>query len=188
MHYWRWHRHGDVQADVAKKVSLSPSGRCTWTTDCAKPVVARDLCRGHYSAYRMNDPQFRAEAKAYTRQWKADEYRRDPVRVRARHNAWMAANPERVKLAGVKKMRRRRAAPRVAFTVDQLDAKIRYWGGLCWICRDPWEAIDHVKPIGKRGWHALANLRPVCTPCNSRKRDKWPMPTSSQAAKAFLAT
>ncbi|MGX7727586.1 HNH endonuclease [Rhodococcus sp. 5G237] len=34
--------------------------------------------------------------------------------------------------------------------------------------------VDHVKPINKGGPHMLANLRPACGPCNSRKRDQWP--------------
>ncbi len=158
------------------RVSLSPTGKCTGGGRCERPVIARDLCQRHYRVYQMSDPHRRQAAREYSRAWKAEEYHRDTERVKARHNAWKAANPERTRLADARKMRRRRSAPRVPFTMDQLEAKIRYWGGRCWICRDPWEAIDHVKPLGKGGWHMLANLRPICTPCNSRKRDRWPYP------------
>lgn len=60
------------------------------------------------------------------------------------------------------------------FTTEQLAAKVAYWGHRCWICRGPFEAIDHVKPLAKLGPHMLANLRPICTACNTRKRDRWP--------------
>jgi 5-methylcytosine-specific restriction endonuclease McrA len=62
------------------------------------------------------------------------------------------------------------------FTSEQVAAKVAFWGALCWVCRAPYEAIDHVKPLAKGGPHMLANLRPICTACNSRKRDRWPLP------------
>jgi 5-methylcytosine-specific restriction endonuclease McrA len=64
----------------------------------------------------------------------------------------------------------------VPYTTEQLQQKIDYWGGLCWICGAPYEAIDHVKPLNKGGLHILSNLRPICRSCNTRKRDHWPYP------------
>jgi 5-methylcytosine-specific restriction endonuclease McrA len=56
-----------------------------------------------------------------------------------------------------------------------IQARIDFYGGLCWICRAaPYEAIDHVKPISRGGSKWPANLRPACTPCNSRKGAQWP--------------
>ncbi|MFI1913471.1 HNH endonuclease [Nocardia sp. NPDC020380] len=49
-----------------------------------------------------------------------------------------------------------------------------YFGGRCWLCRAPYEAIDHVKPLAQGGAHCLSNLRPICSPCNLRKGDRWP--------------
>ncbi len=43
------------------------------------------------------------------------------------------------------------------------------------MCGGPFEEVDHVKPIAKGGWHALANLRPACFRCNNQKSDKWPV-------------
>ncbi|MGH9004622.1 MAG: HNH endonuclease [Acidimicrobiia bacterium] len=43
------------------------------------------------------------------------------------------------------------------------------------MCRGPAEGWDHVKPIRVGGSHLLANLRPACRPCNSRKRSSWPL-------------
>lgn len=62
-------------------------------------------------------------------------------------------------------------------TIDPglLKQKLRYWGGLCWICRiNPHEHWDHVKPLSKGGLHLLANLRPSCADCNLEKSNKWP--------------
>jgi len=78
-------------------------------------------------------------------------------------------------------MRRRRkarkqAALTIPFTAQQLDQKLAYWGNRCWICNGPQEQVDHVIPLSKDGPHCLANLRPICVRCNSRKRDRWPYP------------
>lgn len=60
-------------------------------------------------------------------------------------------------------------------TDAQVRARVEFYGGLCWICRAvPWQAIDHVKPIAAGGSKWPANLRPVCTSCNSRKGARWP--------------
>jgi len=59
-------------------------------------------------------------------------------------------------------------------TVEMIAARCQMWGNRCYICGAPMEAIDHVKPLSKGGAHLPCNLRPVCTICNSRKRDKWP--------------
>src|SRR3990167_99490 len=56
----------------------------------------------------------------------------------------------------------------------QLQARINYYGGRCWICEKPYEAIDHVKPISKGGAGYPVNLRPICISCNSKKGDTWP--------------
>ncbi|WP_209961193.1 HNH endonuclease signature motif containing protein [Micromonospora sp. HB375] len=68
-----------------------------------------------------------------------------------------------------------REALYLGHTQEQLEQRIAYYGGKCWICRvAPWEHIDHVKPLSKGGAHILANLRPSCASCNLGKSDKWP--------------
>lgn len=62
-----------------------------------------------------------------------------------------------------------------AASKEQVDARMAFYGGVCWICREATaDCVDHVKPIAKGGSKWPANLRPACTPCNSRKRDRWP--------------
>jgi len=72
---------------------------------------------------------------------------------------------------------RRRAAKRGSavrkITKANLASRMAYFGNRCWMCRGPFEAIDHVKPIAKGGPHILANLRPACNRCNSAKSAEW---------------
>jgi 5-methylcytosine-specific restriction endonuclease McrA len=65
---------------------------------------------------------------------------------------------------------------------SQIEAKVAYWGGRCWICRGEWQEIDHVKPVSKGGANLLCNMRPICVRCNSRKRAQWPYPTQTGVA------
>lgn len=53
--------------------------------------------------------------------------------------------------------------------MDCLAAKVAYWGDRCWMCHEPWNSLDHVKPLAAGGPHCLANLRPACMRCNRRK-------------------
>jgi 5-methylcytosine-specific restriction endonuclease McrA len=49
------------------------------------------------------------------------------------------------------------------------------YGDRCYICGEPMEAIDHVKPLTKGGSHWPANIRPICWKCNSTKNNVWPI-------------
>lgn len=40
---------------------------------------------------------------------------------------------------------------------------------------------DHVKPLAKGGPHILANIRPACVSCNSRKHATWAGPKAAIA-------
>lgn len=43
----------------------------------------------------------------------------------------------------------------------------------CQICKTHLSlSIDHVKPIAKNGTNDIGNLRTLCKPCNSSKRDR----------------
>jgi hypothetical protein len=55
-----------------------------------------------------------------------------------------------------------------------LDARWAYYGGRCWMCGDPATEWDHVKPLAAGGHPSLlANLRPMCGPCNVAKGSSW---------------
>lgn len=61
----------------------------------------------------------------------------------------------------------------VGFTLTELDQRAQVFGNRCWMCRAAWTDWDHVKPLSRGGAHCLANLRPACGPCNSRKSSTW---------------
>ncbi|EOM78100.1 HNH endonuclease [Rhodococcus rhodnii] len=102
--------------------------------------------------------------------------------------AWRAANRDRITAYNrvyeprmreqVKKRQSIVRSRTVPFTIEQLQSRISYFGGRCWICGDAAEHIDHVKPIKAGGWHMLSNLRPACALCNRRKSSLWPIKDS----------
>lgn len=74
----------------------------------------------------------------------------------------------------------------VKFTPGQLQQRLSMFGFRCWMCNGEMEAIEHVKPLAAGGAHVLANLRPACKSCNSRKGSRWRSPGQDMAA--FLRT
>lgn len=120
-----------------------------------------------WAEYRKSNSQKRA-------QYCADWRRANPEKQAAAKRAWKQANPELNRAHEALRRARLRSVPAIEFTVEQLAQRWAYYGDKCWICREEATATDHVKPIAKGGAHMLCNLRPICTPCNSSKRDTWP--------------
>jgi 5-methylcytosine-specific restriction endonuclease McrA len=95
----------------------------------------------------------------------------------ARTTAWKKAHPVE-KAERQRRDRARKLATTIArITPDLLAGKLAYWGWRCWLCGAEPTGWDHVKPSTKGGPHILANLRPACQPCNTRKLNRWPFPT-----------
>ena len=57
-------------------------------------------------------------------------------------------------------------------TTQQAQWRIDMWGGMCYLCGVDYTALDHVIPLSKGGTNYPANLRPICTSCNSSKSNK----------------
>lgn len=111
--------------------------------------------------------------------WANPEVRRQKnARYRRENKAYWVQHRAQNREAYRDVQRRRRAAianTKVStFAVSDLQARIDYYGNKCWICRGPYEHLDHVKPLSKGGPHMLSNLRPSCAPCNHSKGNKWP--------------
>lgn len=169
---------------------------CCKVIDAQRHVEKRDADNAKMrAAYAANKPEHLARAK----KWYAENREQALSSVAA----WQSANPEKVqeiKRRSSKKRyaedpepkretwRRRHAKKKatsvVPFALADLEAKCAYWGNRCWICRGPREAIDHVKPLDKGGYHILANLRPICRACNTRKKNQWPYPNPTDGASA----
>lgn len=84
--------------------------------------------------------------------------------------AWRKANPEKRREQAY---RRRSLVDGLTVTREQIQQRFAFFGGLCWMCGEVADTVDHVKPLSRGGAHMASNLRPACRPCNSRKRDRW---------------
>lgn len=72
---------------------------------------------------------------------------------------------------------RKISAPGHDYTkAEHIEGRWKVFDGKCWICNKTAEANDHVKPLDAGGSHYPANLRPICISCNSRKKNRWPIP------------
>lgn len=113
-----------------------------------------------------------AEAREYSR----IRYHANLERAKQQFRKWVAKNRAYRRLCertykATRAFRRKISGGKASR--QGIQARIDLWGGLCWICRKPANALDHVKPIAKGGSNWPANLRPICTSCNSRKSDRW---------------
>lgn len=104
---------------------------------------------------------------------RAREYRAANIEsARARCAEWKRQNAAQA--AAVQNIRRaRQMGAAGTATPEQIAARVSYYGGRCWMCGDPWEHIDHVKPVAVGGPNWPSNLRPACADCNLRKGSRW---------------
>lgn len=147
---------------------------------------------------RLRDPAYiayqaayreahRDKQREYMKQYN-QEHSEDPVAHRERSRAHYLANVEKRKIQtkawwdanpGVRAFYTRnyhlkKLGAAGICSKEQLQARIEFYGGRCWMCGAPYDAIDHVVPISKGGTNWPANLRPACKPCNSRKHNRSP--------------
>lgn len=126
--------------------------------------------------WRTNNPE---RSRAFGRKWR----RNNKEKVRARQQKWARENRAHV-LLYAEERRARDAGAAGMTTPEQLQARIDYYGGLCWCCSVPFEAVDHVISLHKGGTNWPANLRPICKSCNSSKGAKHPVEFMRQRAEA----
>jgi len=125
-----------------------------------------EKCRARSKAYREADPE---KVLAIQKAWREANRGKE----RARHKKYREANPEkRCATAALRRARKNGAAGQA--TAEQRAARWEVFGGKCYICGAPAEAIDHVVPLARGGSNWPANLRPICNRCNSTKGAKWP--------------
>ncbi|WP_181873913.1 HNH endonuclease signature motif containing protein [Tsukamurella tyrosinosolvens] len=165
----------------------------------------KDRLRAQSDLFKEKRRRRAVEQSTYYKKWYAINrehvlalhraYRADPTMLatlNARKQAWYAAHPENRRRERHRRAARLRSAAAVPFTGDLLNERMSLWSG-CWICGEPFTAhrirtVDHVKPLSKGGPDMLANLRPACKSCNSRKGDRWPFPHQSAGLRGPVSS
>jgi len=146
-------------------------------------IRSRARSREWRAANRERDRERHAQHHAANRASELDRNRRwreaNADRKRTLNREWAATNRE-VKRAIRARYVARKAGATGDATTEQILARVAYFGGRCWMCGEPWECIDHVKPLARGGPNWPANMRPSCRACNSSKRDRWDGPTDTQ--------
>ena len=173
---------GILKSVEAFHLSYRGSGRGSWCSPCwieynkvrlASNPEALAQKRASSSAWQKANPE--AMAAAHKR------YRaKHPEKVIATKASWVSANSEVAKQHRAKRRAMLRNAKVISFTPAQLSNRMAYYGNRCWMCKGPFEHVDHVKPISKGGTHMLANLRPSCGHCNNVKHAQWFGPNELQ--------
>lgn len=157
IHYDRV-RHNGVIGSAALAYSPAKGQTCT-EVECNLAVRCKTRCPYHYRQWLRNERTEQCTvgdcprglfAKGLCRRH-YESFLKKPAR-RLRH---ITANGEA--------------------SAEAIVARVAYFGWRCWMCKRPFEAIDHVKPLSKGGSHWPSNLRPACNACNSGKKDRWPL-------------
>lgn len=185
--------HNRVNADRARELKRrwNEANREAISAANAKKYAERrdEILAWHRAHYADNRDRIKAESSAYfwaNREHVLEQQRRrrlsgEPAAaVRARRKA----RPESFRAKEERRRAREANAYTVEFSTEALRQRLAYFGNACWMCRGPYEALDHVKPLSKHGPHMLANIRPSCRSCNSRKRDRWHGPRELHQFKA----
>lgn len=148
---------------------------------------ARRYYQRHSEKIKCRARCWELEHPEHTRKRKAQYYQDHQERMKEISRLWSEENPEKMReyqchyrKRNKEKMRidanNRRAREMKAagyVSLEQLNARIKYYGGLCYICGGPYGEIDHVIPLSKGGSNWPANLRPICKSCNTSKGIKY---------------
>lgn len=140
-----------------------------------KCAYQRAYAETHRAEKRVSDALYRAahleEHRLYDRLYRE----RHLEAIRAYQKEFFASPHGReVSKEHARKRRARKAqAPRNDFTATEWRALCKAMGYRCAYCgqKFPFKLLcqDHLIPLSKGGSHTLANILPVCRPCNSRK-------------------
>lgn len=182
-HRWKsadefsWRRHCRPDAESTCK----PCARAAYHKQYAEPrrqQISKRVCeyvKSHWDTIYPKRLKRRAAHIVQVREKERQSTLKNLSKNLQRLKTWAQQHPDRVAVGVKRRAAKRRGAPG-HYTFAQLQARIAYYGGKCWICGAPYEAIDHVKPIKVGGSNWPGNLRPICTKCNSLKSFLWPIP------------
>jgi 5-methylcytosine-specific restriction endonuclease McrA len=112
--------------------------------------------------------KWKARNPNWIQTYSATYWEENKERVALKRKEWMRSKPGQESYYRRIREARKRNAPG-HHSSQQLQWRIEYYGGRCYMCRQPADTIDHVMPISQGGSNWPANLRPACRSCNSRK-------------------
>lgn len=133
-------------------------GLCTM---CGHP---RDIPTNTCVCSKCRDRQYKI-----INRWHSERGEKQTLYKRNQMREWYKNNRTKWRLIDNRRRSKELGAAGSA-TVEQMQGRIDYYGGLCYICQSaPYEAIDHVIPLAKNGTNWPANLRPICRKHNAMK-------------------
>jgi 5-methylcytosine-specific restriction endonuclease McrA len=130
----------------------------------AHPEVMRAV-----GARQRAKPEVRERARRQTAAWRLA----NPERVRLNGRRWQQANPDKV-LLNIQRRRARKAKAGI-YQITERDWRrlVARFDHRCAYCGEARPLTqEHVIPLARGGRHAIGNLLPVCSPCNSSKNQK----------------
>lgn len=119
------------------------------------------------------------EYREYQREWKrkhsdgsSARYAANPAPILERNRQWRKDHPEQQAAISASARARRLRAPG-SFTTDEWAGLLATYGNRCLACGSTGPlSADHVIPLARGGTGYIANIQPLCRPCNSRKHTK----------------
>lgn len=154
--------YSKTHPDLVKKSSLK-------RRDKVKVYSKQHYERNKPALLIAHKQYFEANKEKWIEYHKAD-YAKNGEAIRARTNAYKRANPDKQRVWHHK----RRANYNGAFTTIEWEELCARHSYRCLACGQTGLklTVDHVVPLSKGGTNTIANLQPLCGPCNSRKHTK----------------
>lgn len=145
--------------------------------ECDRPQHGRGWCHLHHERWlrrgSTDDPDFVNYGPVCSNSSCCRESYAKGLCFKHYMRVWRANNADKVRATHRRRLDRETQLLVEPFTDEQLEGRMSMFSG-CWMCGGEADAIDHVKPLAAGGLNCLSNMRPACTPCNSRKQAKWP--------------
>lgn len=129
------------------------------------PKATRASNRESMRRARTRDPE---RVREYNRRWRESHLEQARAYSRKISRAWYQAHPERWIIYGHQRRARKVNASGHA-TIEQIRARVAFFGGCCAYCRGPFQHIEHSIPLSRGGSNWPANIRPACAACNLSK-------------------